>query len=99
MSQKRRNINSTLKAKVALEAIRCEKTTAQIVSEYEVQKGQISNWKTKVIEALPEIFEDKRSRENRNKDIKKERDEFFLQIGKMQVEIEFLKKKSIQLGL
>jgi transposase len=99
MSQNRKRIDSALKAKVALEAIRCEKTTAQIVSEYEVHKGQISNWKTKVIDALPSIFEDKRSRESRDKNADKQRDELFLQIGKMKVEIEFLKKKSKQLAL
>ena len=67
MSQNRKNIDSKLKAKVALEALRCEKTTAQIISEYEVQKGQISNWKTKDLEALPGIFEDKRNKENKEK--------------------------------
>ena len=96
MSQVRKNIDSKIKAKVFLETIENKKTTAQISSTYEVQGGQISTWKKKALAALPGIFDDKRAKEN--KDTKKHMDELYLLIGKMKVEIEFLKKKSIQLG-
>jgi transposase len=97
MSQTRKNIDSKIKANVFLETIRNEKTKAQICSKYSVQSGQISTWKKKALESLPGIFDDKRAKENKN--TKMLEDELYLQIGKMKVEIDFLKKKSIQLGL
>jgi len=44
VSQTRKNIDKKLKARVALDAIRGEKTIAMIVSEYEVQPNQVSLW-------------------------------------------------------
>jgi len=98
MSQ-RRNIDSTTKARVALEAVRNEKTTAQIVSEHQVQAGQVSTWKKKLIEGSVEIFEDRRTKESREKNFEKIEEDYQKQIGKMQMELEWLKKKSKQLGL
>jgi len=99
MSQRRKSIDSTTKARVAIEAIRNQKTTAQIVSDFKVQSGQISTWKKKLIDSSIEVFEDKRSKESREKSFEKREEEYHRQIGKMQMEIEWLKKKSKQLGL
>jgi transposase len=99
MSQKRKYIDSIIKARVALDAVRNEKTTAQLVSQYEVQSGQISTWKKKLIEGSVDIFEDRRSKEMRDKNFEKIEEDYQRQIGKMQMEIEWLKKKSKQLGL
>ena len=99
MSQRRKNIDSTMKARVAIEAIRNEKTTAKIVSDYSVQSGQVSTWKKKLLDSAAEIFEDKRSKESRGKDFDKLEEEYQKQIGKMSMELEWLKKKSKQLGL
>ena len=92
MSQKRKNIDHEIKARVALEAIQNNKTTAEISSNYEVQSSQINLWKKKLIEAAPEIFEDKRLKESREKDFDKREEEYQKQIGKMQMDIEWLKK-------
>ena len=91
MSQKRKKIDATIKAKVALEAIRNEKTAAQITSDYEVQSGQISTWKNKLIDSAVDIFEDRRTKESREKDFDKLEAEYQRQIGKMQMDIEWLK--------
>lgn len=99
MSQQRKKIDKEIKAKVALEAIRNEKTVSQITSQFEVQSGQISTWKKKLVSAAPDVFEDKRSKEFREKDAEKREQEYQLQIGKMQMEIEWLKKKCKQLGV
>ena len=68
MIKKRKMHDSVFKAKVALEAVRREKTIAQISSEYGVHANQISQWKKKLLQELPELFSEKR----RNKDINKE---------------------------
>lgn len=94
MSQYRKKPEKELKAKVALEAIRNEKTTSQIVSQYEVQQSQVSKWKTKLLEEASEIFEDRRSREFKERDVEKREEEYQRQIGKMQMEIEWLKKSA-----
>jgi transposase len=99
VSQARKNIDKKLKARVAMDAIRGEKTIAMIVSEYEVQPNQVSLWKKKLIDGLPDLFEDKRKKESRENDFQKREDELHRQLGKAQAELEWLKKKSIQLGL
>lgn len=92
MIKKRKMHDSFFKAKVALEAVRGEKTIAQISSEYGVHANQISQWKKKLLQELPELFSEKR----RSKDINKEalEAELYRQIGQLKVELEWVKKKS-----
>lgn len=99
MSQKRRKIDKHTKVRVALEAIRSDKTVAQIVSEYEVHANQVSVWKKQLLDATPSIFEDRRGKGSREQDFEAREDELHRQIGKLQCEVEWLKKKSKQLGL
>jgi len=99
MSQRRNRIDQNIKARVALAAVRNEKTLAEIASEYEVQPSQISTWKKQLIESLPDVFADRRSKESRDSDYEKREAELHRQLGKAQCEIEWLKKKSKQLGL
>jgi len=90
--KKRRNHDSVFKAKVALEAVKGEKTIAQLSSEYGVHPNQISQWKKKLLEELPELFSEKR----RSREVNKEEleAELYRQIGQLKVELEWLKKKS-----
>ena len=77
---------------MALEAVKGEKTIAQISSEYGVHPNQISQWKKKLLEELPELFSEKRrSREVNKEDLEAE---LYRQIGQLKVELEWLKKKS-----
>lgn len=92
MSQ-RKTIDKKLKARVAFEAIKGEKTIAQIASQYEIQPNQVSLWKKQLTESAPDIFEDKRSKKFREDDFQKREDELHRQLGKSQCEVEWLKKK------
>jgi transposase-like protein len=83
--------DSKFKARVALEAIKGEKTIAEIASEYSVHPNLVGQWKKKMLENLPEIFE--KGEEKKVKDTDKERDELYRQIGIMKIENEWLKKK------
>jgi transposase len=83
--------DNKFKAKVALEAIKGEKTIAEIASEYSVHPNLVGQWKKKMLEGLPEIFE--KGEDKKVKETDKERDELYRQIGIMKIENEWLKKK------
>jgi len=83
--------DSKFKARVAFEAAKGEKTIAEIASEYGVHPNQVGQWKKKMLEALPGIFE--KEDEKGAKEADKEKDELFRQIGIMKIENEWLKKK------
>ena len=78
------------KAKVAMEALREQSTMAEIASKYEVHPNQVTLWKNQLMNEASEIFSDKRSKK---KDDVKE-DLLYRQIGQLQVELDWLKKKS-----
>lgn len=95
MSKGKRNHDAALKARVALEAIKEEKTIAQLGSEYGVHPNQIGQWKKHLLEGLPSLFSDKRKKSD--KEGEELKDELYKQIGQLKVENEWLKKKSLQL--
>ena len=88
----RQRHSAALKAKVALEALRGEKTIGQLSSEYGVHSNQIRQWKKKLIEELPAIFSDRRRRSE--KEGEELASELYRQIGQLKVELDWLKKKS-----
>ena len=92
MVNMRRQDDASIKAKVALEAVKGEKTLAQISSKYKVHPNQIRQWRNHLLEILPDVFS------NRRKTREKEREELeaelYRQIGQLKVEVEWLKKKS-----
>lgn len=95
MSRKRRNFSGAFKAKVALAACRGQKTTAQLAAEYEVHAGQVAAWKKQLLEGAPGLFEDgrgKRVGEDAAND-----QELYEQIGRLKMEVEWLKKKAAEL--
>lgn len=94
----RKRFSSEFKAKVALEAIKGEKTVAQLSSQYGVHASQINNWKKQAQERLVEAFEHEGGRGNL-KETEAREDRLYQQIGKLQVEVEWLRKKSKALGL
>jgi len=92
MSQKRNKYSKGLKAKVVLEVLKGQKTSAEIASLYKVHPNQISKWKKKVLAALPEVFSLKPENADRQKD--ELIAELYQQIGQLKVELDWLKKKS-----
>ena len=88
----RRQHDAAFKAKVAFEAAKGEKTLTQIASEYSVHPNQIRQWRRQLLETLPDLFSDRRKREEKNRD--ELEDELYRQIGQLKVELEWLKKKS-----
>lgn len=86
----RKSFSAEFMAKVALEAIKEEKTIAEISSRYEVHRTQITNWRKRVLEGIKEIFNGRREKASENKE--QQIDELYRQIGQLKVENEWLKK-------
>ena len=89
--QKRKKYPKELKARVALEAIKGEKTIAQISSEYEIHSNMITKWKKQLKENVSDIFIRKNEQEP---DAERKIDNLYKEIGRMQVENAWLKKIS-----
>jgi len=96
MTRKRRVFGSSFRAKVALAAIRGDKTTAELASKFGVHTSQVTAWKKQLLERSVELFEDGR-RKGRNEQSTSE-EELYEQIGRLKMEVEWLKKKSAELG-
>jgi putative transposase len=88
----RKTHDAALKAKVALEALKGEKTIAQLSSQFGVHPNQIGKWKKDLLERLPEIFSAKWRKEHKTDEELVE--ELYKQIGQLKVELDWLKKKS-----
>jgi len=91
MSQKRRKISPELKAKIALEAIRGDRPIAEIASEYGYHPNQITKWKKQLLENASGVFSGKQ--EKSEKDWEQEKEKLFAQIGQLQYENNWVKKK------
>jgi len=95
MSRKRRVFGSTFKAKVALAAVRGDKTTAQLASEFQVHTSQVTAWKKQLLDQAAGLFED--GRQQRDESGANEQ-QLYEQIGRLKMEVEWLKKKSAELA-
>jgi len=84
------------KAKVAMEAIRGEKTVNELAGLYQVHPTQINEWKKRALEGMPELFADGRGK--RREDDEEIQAQLYQQIGQLKVELDFLKKKTGMLG-
>lgn len=87
----KRQHSAAFKARVAFEALKGEKTLAEISSQFGVHATQINRWKKELAEGMEEIFTDKRKK----RDVDQEQliEQLYKQIGKKQVENDWLKKK------
>ena len=95
MARKRRSFSGAFKAKVALAACRGEKTTAQLAAEFGIHASQITAWKKQLLEGAVGLFEDGRNR--RTDEAAANDQELYEQIGRLKMEVEWLKKKSAEL--
>jgi transposase-like protein len=92
MSQ-RRTHSPEFKAKVAMEAISGRKTLQEIAADHPVHPIQVSQWKKQLLEGASDLFN--RGKKTQVKDESQAKEaELFQQIGKLQMELEWLKKKS-----
>jgi len=96
MSKRRRSFTKAFRAKVALASVRGDKTTAELASEFGVHTNQVSGWKKRLLEGVVELFADGRVR--KKDEAAADEGELYEQIGRLKMEVEWLKKKSAELG-
>ena len=98
MKQKRQRHEAALKARVALEAMQGSKTISEIASEFGIHPGQVADWKKTLADGLPGVFE-KSAPARAQEGFAQERTALQSKIGELTIKVDFLTKKSKQLGL
>jgi transposase len=98
MKAKRRRHDPEFKARVALEALKGIKTIQEIARDFEIHPVQVSEWKRKMLDGAAGVFGPGQAKKT-GEEFEKERDKLHSKIGQLSVEVDFLRKKSKQLGL
>lgn len=96
MTKKRKKYSQQFKFKVALEAAKELKTINEIASAYDVHPTQIKSWKKQLLTEGSIVFGQNavhQLREHETREV-----ELYEQIGRLRMELEWLKKKSTQFG-
>lgn len=97
MTRKRRRFSAEFKARVVRAALREDKTLNELAGQFGVHPNQITKWKKQAVESLPDVF----SQQKKKREV--DRSEFearlYQQVGQLQVELDWLKKKAKQCGI
>jgi putative transposase len=88
----RKQYTGAFKAKVALDAIKGQRTIQELASGYGVHPNQITKWKKRLIDEAADLLSDGRKRHDQ--EVEEKSAELYEQIGKLQVELDWLQKKS-----
>ncbi len=91
MGRARRKFSSALKARVAIEAIKGQRSVSELAGEHQVHPSQITQWKKQLLESAEQLFSDRRVTEK--KDQEELLAKLYQQIGQMKVELDWLQKK------
>jgi transposase len=100
MKRTHRKHSAEFKTKVALEAIKEQKTLSQICESYSLHANQISDWKKTIIDNASSLFDKagEKKKDAQLLDLETLQSPYLEQIGMLQMEVSFLKKKLKQLG-
>jgi transposase-like protein len=89
----RKTYTSNLKSRIVLEMFRDELTVSQISSKYGVHQSVLNKWRNTALEGLPELFADPRRKNPADTQKDKIIEELYRQVGKLSLQLEWLKKK------
>ncbi len=92
MKKTRRKFSSSFKTKVVLEALKERYTMSELSEKFDIHPNQIAAWKREFLKNADNVFESATKKPS-DKQLQKEREEFYKQIGQLKVENEWLKKK------
>ena len=91
VTKQRQRRSAQFKFQVALEALKGQQTLSQLASEYDVHPTQITQWKKQLVDGGSHLFGQQRIREQHEQSAREA--ELFEQIGRLKMELEWLKKK------
>ena len=94
MTKTRRRFSSEFKFRVALEAAKGQQTVSELASKHSLHPNQISQWKRQLLESGADVFNQNGGKEQR--DQQAVQTELYEQIGRLKMELEWVKKKSAQ---
>jgi len=94
MARHRKIREAPFKARVALEAVKERETVGALAKRFQVHPTQIQEWKRRLVEQAASVFEKEGAKPTETVDPA----ELYEQIGRLKVELEFLKKKVAQFG-
>jgi transposase len=89
----RKKYSRELKARIALDSIKGQKTIAELASEYGVHANQISIWKKQLLDPVPVAFSSGKDKYSEKKEV--ERDHLYQKVGQLQIKVDWLKKPAI----
>lgn len=87
-----KSLSAAERASIVMEVLREQETVAQIAQKYDVNPKTLYAWKKEFVENAAIIFESPAKKQGADKD--KQIDSLYQQIGQLQVEVNWLKKKS-----
>ena len=93
-AKRRKRYGPQFKFQVALDAARGTKTINELATEHSLHPNQISQWKRQLLEEGPSVFSTSTAREQRQQEASQA--ELFEQIGRLKMELEWVKKKAAQ---
>lgn len=93
----RKKYSNEIKAKAVLEVLKERKTANEIATPFDVHPTQLSVWKKRLLEGLPQFFAEASTPQGESKE-QALTDRLYQQIGQLKVELDWLKKKSSRLG-
>ena len=88
----KKKLSAEFKAKVAIEALKGHKTINELAKEFEVHTKQIHSLKKLPLDGSKELFNGKKEKDIES--INQERERLYTQVGKLAVELDWLKKKT-----
>jgi len=88
----RKKFEAGFKARVALEAVKGEKTLAELSSQFGVHSNMIVRWKQEMLHKLPGLF-DKKAERRENAEETEKVDKLYKAVGELKMENDWLKKK------
>ena len=91
MKRQRKKHSGAFKAKVALEAVKGERTLNELAAHFEVHPTQVVQWKQRLLAGASDIFTGGMERDAAQEE--QLREQLYQQIGQMKVELDWLKKK------
>ena len=97
MARKRNVRGAEFKSRVALAAAKGDKTLSELASKFKVHPTQISEWKKQLLERATELFQDGRKTKRKRAETEAQEEKLFEQIGRLKMEVEWLKKKAAEL--